>query len=83
MPRQIPLLRTREQALGISAARLQASTNRSLTSLRTQIESLFRPWAEIDNSVSGALDDLLEAFEKFENIVANSVEWLKRPEGTE
>lgn len=78
--RQRPLLETREQALGVSAARLAARTNQSLATMRAQIERLYRPWQEIDESVRGAVDELLSAFDRFEEHVKGSVEWLREPE---
>lgn len=78
--RQRPLLQSREQALGVSAKSLAARTKKSLGSLRQQITNLFLPWQEIDESVNGAVDELLLAFGKFEEHINGSVEWLKEPE---
>lgn len=49
-----PLLTSRERAIGVSGKRLAASTQRSLDSIRERIKALFGPWAEIDNSATGA-----------------------------
>lgn len=78
--KQRPLIQSREQALGVSAKRLAARTNRSLGSIREQIKNLFLPWGEIDESVNGAVDELLFAFDKFEKHIQGSVEWLQEPE---
>lgn len=56
--------------------RLAAQTRRSLNSARATIERLAIPWADIDNSVEVELRDLLEAFDKFEKGVKESVDWL-------
>lgn len=77
---QRPLLQSREQAIGVSARRLAARTKKSLGSLRRQISDLFLPWQEIDESVNGAVDELLLAFDKFEKHINDSVQWLKEPE---
>jgi hypothetical protein len=78
--RQRPLLQSREQAIGVSGRRLAARTKKSLAALRRTISALFLPWQEIDESVNGAVDELLLAFDKFEERINGSVEWLKEPE---
>ena len=78
--RATPLLRTREQAIGVKSGRLAARTKKSLEAMRRQIETLYRPWAEIDNSVEGAVQELLVAFDEFQKHIEGSVQWLKEPE---
>lgn len=77
---QRPLLQTREQAIGVSSKRLAARTKKSLAAMRRQIVGLFGPWQEIDESVNGAVDELLLAFDKFDDHINGSVEWLKEEE---
>ncbi len=56
--------------------RLAARTKRKMTSIRENIETLSAPWIEIDNSVEGALDELIAAFDEFERQIDGSVDYL-------
>ncbi|HFD16304.1 MAG TPA: hypothetical protein ENJ38_08380 [Rhodospirillales bacterium] len=57
--------------------KLAAVTRRSLNSARAKLEVLAAPWQDIDNSIQGSLDVLLDAFDQFEREVLAAVEWLE------
>lgn len=60
----------------VSPRQLAGRTRRSLNSIRERIEQLSVPWADVDNAVVWALDDLLVAFDEFERTVNQSVDYL-------
>ena len=74
---QRSLFVSRAQAIGIKPKVLASRTKRSLKTMRGQMENLATPWVDIDNSLSGALDDLLRAFDDFSKAVDESVSWLE------
>lgn len=69
------------QAIGgnITPKQLGARTKRNLAYLRQKTEGLALPWSDVDNSVEGALSELMVAFDKFEQHINESVEWLNEP----
>lgn len=67
---------TRAEQLNIKPRVLAARTKKSLASLRERIKELSAPWIEIDNSIDGAQDALLAAFDQFEKDIDGSIEWL-------
>jgi hypothetical protein len=78
MSAQSTMFETRAQALGIKPKVLANQTRRTLASVRKQLTPLARPWIDIDNSIDGALDDLLRAFDKFEQSINDSIEYLNQ-----
>lgn len=76
------MFETRAQALHIKPKVLAARTRKSLASCRDQMTRLSAPWADIDNSVEGALQTLLSAFDDFSRQIDETVEWLNQEVGT-
>ena len=76
-----PETKTRAENIGIKPKVLAARTKRSLSSIREKIEKLSMPWMEIDNSVDGALDELIAAFDQFERCIQGSIDYLNDREG--
>lgn len=60
----------------ISPKRLAARTKKSVANIREKTEQLAAPWADVDNSVEGALCQLMIAFDEFENRIDQSVKFL-------
>lgn len=73
---------TRAQDLGIKPKVLIARTRKALRFHRTGMTSLALPYADIDNSIEGALQELLAAFEAFEAHVVATAEWLDQEANT-
>lgn len=73
---------TRAQDLGIKPKVLLARTKKSLAFHREALTKLALPYADIDNSVEGALQDLLAAFDSFEAHVISTAAWLNEEMGT-
>ncbi len=67
----------RAMAGPMSPKKLAAVTRRSLNSARAKLERLAVPWQDIDNSIQGGLDVLLDAFDQFEREILAAVEWLE------
>ena len=67
----------RAMAGPMTPKKLAAVTRRSLNSARATLERLAIPWQDVDNSIQGSLDVLLEAFDQFEREVIAAVEWLE------
>jgi len=76
------LFPSRAQALGVKPKVLLARTQQALAHHRERLSELARPFAEIDNSVDGALDDLLSAFDDFAAHVTQTAHWLNEQIGT-
>lgn len=55
---------------------LAAQTKRQMAQIRANIEKLSEPWADVDNSVDGAKDQLMAAFEDFERHINGAVQYL-------
>lgn len=70
------LFPTRAQSLGIKPKVMLARTKKSLAHHREALTRLALPYADIDNSVESALQDLLAAFDEFEAHVIGTAEWL-------
>lgn len=73
---------TRAQDLGIKPKVLPARTRKSLAFHREALTKLALPYADIDNSVEGALQDLLTAFDSLEDHVTSTAEWLNEEMGS-
>lgn len=73
---------TRAQDLGIKPKVLLARTKTSLAYQREALTQLALPYADVDNSVEGALQDLLAAFDAFEAHVIGTAEWLNEEAGS-
>ncbi len=67
----------RAMAGPMTPKKLAAVTRRSLNSARATLERLAIPWQDIDNSIQGSLDTLLDAFDQFEREILAAVEWLE------
>lgn len=76
------LFPSRAQSLGVKPKVLLARTQKSLGHYRAAITQFASPYIDIDNSVQGALDDLMCAFDDFERHVRESVAWLNDQPGT-
>jgi hypothetical protein len=76
------MFETRAQALHIKPKVLAARTRKSLASCREQMMRLAAPWADIDNSVEGALQELLGAFDDFSKQIDETVDWLNQEVGS-
>lgn len=76
------LLPTRAQCVSVSPKTLAARTRRTLKSVRKQLQPLAQPYIDVDNSVEGALDDLLTAFDAFEKHIEDTVTWLNEQPGS-
>ena len=74
------MFETRAQQIGLTGGRnpkaMAARTKKSLVSIRTRIEGLAAPYAEIDNGVELELQDLLNRFDDFEQKINETTEWL-------
>lgn len=79
MPDMFP---TRAQNLGVKPKVLLARTQKSLAHYRASLSQFAAPYIDIDNSVQGALDDLLAAFDDFEHHVRDTVAWLNDQPGS-
>lgn len=72
---------SRAEAIGIKPRVLLARTKKSLAYHREALSKLALPYADVDNSIAGALDDLLEAFDAFSLHLVETAEWLSEPLG--
>jgi hypothetical protein len=70
---------TRAQQIGVKPKVLAARTLKALAHHRQRLTTLALPYADIDNSVEGALDDLLAAFDEFAGRINETIEWLNEP----
>lgn len=73
---------TRAQALGVKPKVLLARTKKSLAHHREALTKLALPFADIDNSVCGALAELIAAFDAFQAHVIETAEWLNDEMGS-
>ena len=73
---------TRAQSLGIKPKVMLARTKKSLAHHREALTRLALPYADIDNSMEGALQELLAAFDAFEARVIGTANWLTEEPGT-
>lgn len=62
---------------GITPKKLKAQTTRSVAAIKKRIEQLSAPYAEIDNSVEGAMHELMAAFEEFEHRINDTQRYLE------
>lgn len=76
------LFPTRAQALGVKPKVLLARTRKSLAYHREQLSKLAMPFAEVDNSVEGKLQELLAAFDDFQRHLISTAEWLNEEIGS-
>lgn len=76
------MFESRAQNLGVKPKVLIARTRRELDHLRSRIDALATPWAEIDNSIDGAKSELMVAFEKFEQHVKSAEQYLSETAGS-
>ena len=76
------LFPSRAQSLGVKPKVLLARTQKSLGHYRATLAEFAAPYIDIDNSVQGALDDLMAAFDDFERHVRETVTWLNEQPGT-
>lgn len=70
---------SRADVTGVKPKVLLARTKKSLIFHREALSKLALPYADVDNSVAGALDDLLAAFDTFSSHVIATAEWLAEP----
>jgi hypothetical protein len=56
---------------------LRARTTKAVTEIRKRIEQLAVPYEEVDNSVTGAVGELLSAFDKFEQHIKDTQRFLE------
>ncbi len=73
---------TRAQDLGIKPKVLLARARKALRFHRTGLTALALPYADVDNSVASALEQLLAAFDAFEAHVVATAAWLCEETGT-
>lgn len=76
------MFETRAQAIGVKPKVLAARTFKNIAFIRERLMKLTAPWADVDNSVENALQDLLGQFDAFEQTIRDSVEWLNGEAGT-
>jgi hypothetical protein len=76
------LFPTRAENLAIKPKVLVARTRKALDHHRERLSTLAAPYAEIDNSVSGALSELMAAFDDFEAHVMATADWLEAEPGS-
>lgn len=76
------LFPSRAQSLGVKPKVLLARTQKSLSHYRAALTEFAAPYVDIHNSVQGALDDLMAAFDDFERHVRETVNWLNQQPGT-
>lgn len=76
------LFPSRAQSLDVKPRVLLARTQNSLSHYRTALTEFAAPYVDIDNSVQGALDDLMAAFDAFDRHVRETVTWLNEQPGT-
>jgi len=62
---------------GTTAKVLCARTSKAITEIKSRIEKLATPYEEIDNSVTGAVSELMSAFEKFEQHIKDTQRYLE------
>ena len=67
---------TRAQRIGIKPKVLLARTHKALAHHRHALSLLAQPNMDVDNSVEGALQELLFSFDTFANHVVATGEWL-------
>lgn len=75
--RQKTVARTREKLIGVSGKTLAARTMRTVNSMRAQCTGIGMAFEDVDMTVVSAGEQLMAAFEEFEQAVRESVEWLK------
>jgi hypothetical protein len=76
------LFPTRADNVGVKPKVLLARTRKQLAFHRKRLSELARPYAEIDNSVEGALTQLLSAFDDFQAHVIQTADWLNNEPGS-
>jgi hypothetical protein len=76
------LFPSRAQSLGVKPKVLLARTQKSLSHYRAALAEFAAPYIDIDNSVQGALEDLMAAFDDFERHVRETATWLNEQPGT-
>lgn len=67
---------TRAQEAGVSTKRLARKADRFAARVRAEGEKIAYEWAEVDNTVSGAVDELLAAVERFRTTIKEGIEYL-------
>lgn len=72
------LFPTRAQAIGIKPKILLARTRKALAHHRYALAKLAEPYRDVDNSVEGALLELLAAFDIFQGYLITTAEWLNK-----
>ncbi len=74
------MFESRAQKLGLVGARspkqMAARSKRSIASIRSRIEALSAPYEDIDEGVRIELDELMAAFDQFEQKLNETVQWL-------
>lgn len=73
---------TREQAYGVSGRTLAARSRRKLKAVRKLLPEIEAPWAEVDNTVAIAADELRAACDEFDEELERAIEYLKSEVGT-
>ena len=56
---------------------LRARTAKAVAEIRKRIEQLSAPYAEVDNSVEGAVQTIMAAFDKFEDHIRDTQKFLE------
>lgn len=62
---------------GITPKRLKAQSLRSIAAIKQRIEQLAAPYMEVDNSIDGAMHELMAAFDEFENRINETQRFLE------
>ena len=62
---------------GVTPKVLRGRTMKSLTSIRERIDALSLPYTDVDNSIEGAKQILMAAFDDFERRVQETQKYLE------
>jgi len=65
---------------GTTPRALRARTTKAVAEIRSRIEKLAAPYADVDNSVVGAVSDLSRAFDEFERRIHETQQYLEECE---
>lgn len=76
--RQSKMLQTRAELLDVKPKVLASRVIRRLQNIRAQIDGIGAAFEDIDQTVVSGGNELLAAFEEYEQTVKDSVEWLNQ-----
>lgn len=65
---------------GVTPKVLAARSRKAIANIESQIEKLSAPYAEVDNSVEGAVMELSSAFDKFKARILETQKYLEECE---